>query len=107
MPLPDIIGGGSDVPAFDENKLLSPVQLKAALIALSIKHILTEIPSDTVNLLAFNVRQHRCLWVDVWFLAQSASGDGWIDGDFPVSLSHFLRGMTHLSSSTINSHHLL
>lgn len=54
MPLLDIIGGGSDVPAFGENKSLSPAQLKAALVALSTKDILTEIPSDTVNLLAFN-----------------------------------------------------
>ncbi|TFY54173.1 hypothetical protein EVG20_g9818, partial [Dentipellis fragilis] len=37
-----------------EYKTLSPPELKAALIALSTKGLLTEIPTDTVNLLIFN-----------------------------------------------------
>ncbi|THH08936.1 hypothetical protein EW146_g8829 [Bondarzewia mesenterica] len=37
-----------------EYKTLSPAQLKSALVALSSKNLLQEIPSDTVNLLIFN-----------------------------------------------------
>jgi cerevisin len=37
-----------------EAKLLSPADLKAALVSLASKGMLTQLPADTLNLLAFN-----------------------------------------------------
>ena len=53
MPSPrlvDIV----NAPVPDKPKTLSPAQLKKALIALSSKGLLAELPPQTVNLLAFN-----------------------------------------------------
>ena len=53
LPPPSLIGASNDV-APGEYKTLSPPELKAALIGLSSKDLLTEIPKDTINLLIFN-----------------------------------------------------
>ena len=51
LPPPGLIQA---VTGSDEYKQLSPADLKAALIRLSSKGLLKEIPTDTVNLLIFN-----------------------------------------------------
>ncbi|KAI0048818.1 hypothetical protein FA95DRAFT_1557564 [Auriscalpium vulgare] len=54
MPPPALVEVFTDAPADNEFKPLSPSDLKTALIGLGSKGLLDEIPSDTVNLLAFN-----------------------------------------------------
>jgi cerevisin len=51
LPPPVLVRAVSEV---SDAKTLTPKQLKAALIALSSKDMLKDIPSDTVNLLIFN-----------------------------------------------------
>ncbi|VDC05092.1 unnamed protein product [Peniophora sp. CBMAI 1063] len=53
LPPPSMIGASSGA-APGEYKTLSPPELKAALVGLSSKDLLTEIPKDTINLLIFN-----------------------------------------------------
>ncbi|KAF9448260.1 hypothetical protein P691DRAFT_775538 [Macrolepiota fuliginosa MF-IS2] len=52
LPAPEFVDRLAPIPG--EPKVLTPLQLKKALIALSSKGLLSQLPSDTVNLLIHN-----------------------------------------------------